>query len=177
LLITKRCVLLPIQQSDYEDVTRLYQNEDVRKYLGGIKQEESIRAIMASMIEPSLNSFYFVVREKHTHNFIGLLSLDTHHDGVSTEVSYQFLPRWWGSGYATEVVNEVINFAFEELNNPVLVAETQTANRASCRLLERLGMQIQETIERFGAEQAIYRLEKVKSLGFVDKSSRENSEK
>jgi [ribosomal protein S5]-alanine N-acetyltransferase len=172
LLETKRCVLSLIQQDDYEDVKLLYLNEDVRKYLGGTQHEDSLRASMASMIETSPNSFYFVVREKHNHNFIGLISLDTHHDGVSTEVSYQFLPRWWGSGYATEVVKEMINDAFKELNIPFLIAETQTTNLASCRLLERIGMQVHETIERFGAKQAIYRINRMECMDFYGYKNR-----
>jgi [ribosomal protein S5]-alanine N-acetyltransferase len=43
-----------------------------------------------------------------------------------------------------------------ELSLPNVIAETQTANRASCKLIERLGMKLEKTIERFGAEHAIY---------------------
>lgn len=40
-----------------------------------------------------------------------------------------------------------------------VVAETQAANVASCQLLERLGMRLERTVERFGAGQAIYRVD------------------
>ncbi|WP_413306207.1 GNAT family N-acetyltransferase [Bacillus sp. 1P10SD] len=88
--------------------------------------------------------------------FIGMVSLDPHHDGIYYEVSYQLLPNWWGVGYATEVVQVVINFALNELKQPKIIAETQIANIVSCRPLEKLGMKLEGTINRFGAEQAIY---------------------
>jgi len=40
------------------------------------------------------------------------------------------------------------------------VAETQSANKASCKLLEKLGMNLKQIVQRFGAEQSIYCIEK-----------------
>jgi ribosomal-protein-alanine N-acetyltransferase len=153
-------VFFKLQKDDYEDVKQLYVNEEVRKYLGGTWTEESIKASFDKMIKPTIDSIYWVVREKYTTKFVGLISLDIHHDGNSTEVSYQLLPEWWGAGYATEMVKEIIDYAFNKLNLPVVVAETQIANKASRKLLERLGMKLKETVQRFGEEQAIYCIRK-----------------
>lgn len=157
LFETERCLIKSFQKSDYVDVKKLYVNEEVRKFLGGILQEDSIITVLDEMLNASDNSFYWVVREKHTNDFIGLVSLDQHHDGGGNlEISYQLLPNWWGAGYATEVVQEIISFAVNELNLQKVVAETQTANQSSCRLLEKLGMELERKSIRFGAEQAIY---------------------
>ncbi|WDF04500.1 GNAT family N-acetyltransferase [Shouchella hunanensis] len=156
MIKTNRCLLSKLQEDDYEDVKLLYVDESVRKYLGGTLKEESIQVRFNEMNLSSKDSAYFVVRENDTNRFIGLISLDTHYDGVSTEVSYQLLPKWWGEGYATEIVKEFIYYAFHKLNLTEIVAETQLANKASCRLLEKLGMKLQETVLRFGEEQAIY---------------------
>ncbi|MFD1412459.1 GNAT family N-acetyltransferase [Oceanobacillus jeddahense] len=153
---SKRCTIKTFQKSDYVDVKKLYVDREVRKFLGGVRQEGSIEAALREMLHTNDGSFYWAVREKHTDNFIGLVSLDPHHDGTYLEVSYQFLPNWWGKGYATEVVQLVIDYGLNELNLPKIVAETQTANTSSCKLLERLGMELEKTISRFGAEQAIY---------------------
>jgi [ribosomal protein S5]-alanine N-acetyltransferase len=164
LVETGRCLIKRFQKSDYVDVKKLYVNEEVRKFLGGIRQEDSIITVLEEMLNASDNSFYWVVREKHTNDFIGLVSLDPHHDGADLEISYQLLPNWWGAGYATEVVKEIISFAVNELNLQKVVAETQTANQSSCRLLEKLGMEIERKIFRFGAEQAIYSITSSKSI-------------
>ncbi|MEO2076562.1 MAG: GNAT family N-acetyltransferase [Bacillus sp. (in: firmicutes)] len=153
---TERCMISTLRKADFSDVKKLYVNEDVRKYLGGIRQAASIEDALAEMLHSGDDSFYWVIRKKHTDNFMGMVSLDPHHDGVYYEVSYQILPDWWGVGYATEVVQVIINFALNELKLPKVIAETQTANTASCKLLEKLGMKLEGTINRFGAEQAIY---------------------
>lgn len=156
---TERCFISTLRKSDYADVKKLYVNQKVRKYLGGIRQDSSIKVVLDEMLNPSDNSFYWVIRKKHSNDFIGLISLDPHHDGVYLEVSYQLLPEWWSAGYATEAVQVIINFALYELNLPKVIAETQIANISSCKLLERLGMNLEKTISRFGAEQAIYSIQ------------------
>ena len=65
-------------------------------------------------------------------------------------------------GIASEVVNEIIKYALYDLNYPIVLAETQTANIASCKLLEKVGMKLERKIQRFGEEQAIYSIRKRK---------------
>jgi ribosomal-protein-alanine N-acetyltransferase len=156
LFKTERCTINRLQESDYCEVKRIYENQEVRKFLGGVRQEASIGERFREMLDSSHDFFYWVVREKQTENMIGLVSLDLHHGGVYQEISYQFLPAWWGKGYASEVVSVVIHFALNELNLSTVVAETQTANKASCQLLERVGLQLDRTLFRLRAEQALY---------------------
>ncbi len=63
-------------------------------------------------------------------------------------------------GLAFEVLTQVIEEGLNYLNIASIVAETQTANKASCRLLEKLGMKKVQMLERFGQEQAVYELRK-----------------
>jgi [ribosomal protein S5]-alanine N-acetyltransferase len=164
LLETKKCILEKLRPEDFEDVKQLYRNETVRKYLGGIVSEESYKERFAEMMELSTDNYYWVVRDKKTNSFMGIVSLDEHHDAVSTEISYQLLPEWWGSGCATEVLGEILNYAFTKLMLTEIVAETQTANRASCKLLERVGMVLKDTTLRFGTEQVIYCKKQIQGL-------------
>ena len=168
LFETERCYINTFKKPDFADVKKLYMNKDVRKYLGGIRDEASTIGVLQSMLNPSDNAFYWVIREKQTDNFIGLVYLNPHHEGIFLEVSYQLLPVWWGRGYATETVPPIIHFAFNELNQKKLVAETQTANKRSCRLLEKLGMQLECKVIRFGAEQAIYSIKPSHNVNSYD---------
>lgn len=156
MLRTDRCILLPPQQQDYESLRDLYTNEEVRRHLGGPADEQVFRARFAARVSSRFAPSYWVIRRASDNEFIGSVSLATHHDGVSTEISYQLVPQWWGQGYGTEAVQRIIKHAFEDLGLTRLLAETQTANTASCRLLEKVGMRLEQTLERFGAEQAIY---------------------
>ncbi|WP_240904059.1 GNAT family N-acetyltransferase [Bacillus sp. N1-1] len=110
------------------------------------------------MIHSLNSSSYWTVFLKESQEFIGIVFLDTYHDGVKTEVGYQFLPEFWGRGYAREVVTRVIEYGFSELNLDEIVAETQTRNTASCSLLQKVGMTRGDQLERFGEEQSTFRL-------------------
>ncbi len=156
MIETNRCILSKIQKSDYEDVKMLYTDEKVRQFLGGIIEESIYMIKFNNMCDESNDYLYWVIRHKEDKQFVGLVSLDLHHDGITTEISYQLLPKWWGYGYATEIVQYVISYAFKKLGLIKIVAETQSANTASCRLLKRIGMNLEETVERFGAEQSIF---------------------
>ncbi len=157
---TNRCIINRVQASDYEDIKKLYMNERVREFLGGPvsneKYDESFKAIMSA----EAGDFYWVARARGTNEFIGLVSLDTHHDGVNKELSYQFIPEYWGKGYGREVLNHLISYIFEVLKFHKIVAETQAANIASCKLLERLEMKIEGIVNRFGVEQRIFSIER-----------------
>ncbi|WP_078544504.1 GNAT family N-acetyltransferase [Litchfieldia alkalitelluris] len=153
---TKRCLLNVLDKKNYEDIRNLYTNTEVRKYLGGTRDDNTIKDHFLNILQSKADSYYWAVNEKAMKEFIGLVSLNPHHNGESVEISYQFLPKWWGKGYGKEVVNKIIEFAFEKLNLSELVAETQAANVASRKLLESVGMKPHQTVKRFGAEQVIY---------------------
>lgn len=156
MLYTNRCKLMEIQQSDYDDVKELYLDDEVRKFLGGAVEEKYCVVKFNEMLELKNSHWYWVIRNKESMEFIGLISLDTHVDGIGTEISYQLLPKWWRKGYGKETVNKVLEYAFEELRLNIVVAETQSANVQSCKLLESLGMNLENRVVRFGAEQNIY---------------------
>ncbi len=159
LIETERAVLYRLQPGDYEDVKKLYRDEEVRKYLGGIVDEERCKIKFSNMLNLEDDSYYWVIREKEKKQFIGLISLDLHHNGKDTELSYQLMPKWWGKGYGTEIAKGVIKYAFQDLRLSRILAETQTSNKSSCRLLEKVGMMFKETTKRFGAQQSIYCLD------------------
>lgn len=156
MLETSRCILDKLKQEDYEEVKKLYRSEEVRRFLGGRVEESEYDQGFSSIIITNTQEYYWTVRRRNTKDFVGLVSLDKHHDGISIELSYQILPEFWGQGYGTEIIERIMEFAFEELKLKKLVAETQVKNKASCRLLEKVGFRIEQKVMRFGEEQYIF---------------------
>lgn len=89
------------------------------------------------MLSPKENCWYWIVKEKETKVFMGVVSLDPHDSSQDIELSYQFLTMFWGYGYAKEFVQEVINYGFRELNLLKIIAITQMANTPFRKLLDR----------------------------------------
>ncbi len=71
---------------------------------------------------------------------------------------YGLWPAWWGRGLATEAAQAVLEYVFEVLGHPVVMAATDPPNVASIRVMERLGMVFDSRREMHGLDTLVYRL-------------------
>lgn len=56
------------------------------------------------------------------------------------EVGYGFLELYWGMGYATEAVKGLLDWAVKTNGVEKIIAETNSHNTGSMRVLEKVGM-------------------------------------
>jgi RimJ/RimL family protein N-acetyltransferase len=85
--------------------------------------------------------------EKASGAFLGWISL-RQADGAGTdeaELGYRLRRSAWGRGYATEGARALIRKGFAELGVRRVVAHTMTVNRASRRVMEKLGLTLVRT--------------------------------
>ena len=156
---TKRCIIKPISLDDKQDLFSMCDDIDVWKYLGGTNTANFHRTNIENLEKHLPDPNRWTIRNKSDNTFLGYLSLGTHHDGEDTELSYMLLSKYWGNGYASEVAREAIQYVFKLRGLKRLVAETQSANLASCKLLEKLGFYKLKELTRFNAEQTLYAIE------------------
>lgn len=57
------------------------------------------------------------------------------------EIGWQYLPEYWGKGYASEAGRRFLQHGFEHHKLPEIVAFAVHNNRASTRVMEKIGMQ------------------------------------
>ena len=157
-LSTNRCLLTPLREADRDDVGRVYADQDVRRFLGGLVDHEDFKRRFEDLLSHSKTETW-TIRLKPKLSFMGIISIGEHHDGQDQEISYQLLPEFWGQGCASEAASAVIEYAVAVLKLPSIIAETQCANHPSRRLLERVGMKPVKRLLRFGEKQIIYRRE------------------
>ncbi|NTG90862.1 GNAT family N-acetyltransferase [Agrobacterium rhizogenes] len=156
LLTTERLKLRTLVHDDKHFIVALISDEKVRRFLGGVSPFEQRKAAASHYFAHDVEKTVWMVETVVASQQVGLISISRHQDGEGTELSYQFHPDTWGSGYAIEATTAVRNYVINYLGRRELVAETQEANHASRRLLEKLGMRELRRLERFGAEQVIY---------------------
>ncbi len=159
-IVTDRLVLRPVEPADVPAVSRLMTDPDVRRYLGGpVAPDELARREQGCVRAANL----FSVVRRSDQAILGLVVIDPDTDpdgpaGGDAEVSYQFLPEYWGRGYGRESVSAAIAWTFTNVT-PVpsaVVAITQEANKASRHLLESIGMTLQARFIAFDAWQVKY---------------------
>jgi ribosomal-protein-alanine N-acetyltransferase len=142
-------------ESDYPDLSALHGNDNVRRFPGGPLDSDRFNTKFEAMLN-SMDGHQWVARLKETKEFVGLFSLDKHHDGQDTELSYQLEEGMQGKGIGYEICKSLIDFAFNGLHLTRIVSETQSENTASVRLLVRLGMKVERDLYRFGSRQSIF---------------------
>src|SRR5262249_56597979 len=89
-----------------------------------------------------------VTRDCATDSFLGRGGLRYQIvDGrEEVELGYGFAPEAWGRGLATELAHESVRVAFDVLKLPELICFALPTNRASQRVMEKVGF----TFERGG---------------------------
>jgi ribosomal-protein-alanine N-acetyltransferase len=152
---TLRCNLRPVAESDHPDLSALYGSYNVRRFLGGPLDSDRFNTKFEAILNP-MDGHQWIVRLKETEEFVGMFSLDKHHDGQDTELSYQLAEGMQGKGIGHEICKSLIDFAFNDLHLTRLVSETQTENTASVRLLAKLGINLERNVCRFGSHQSIF---------------------
>lgn len=145
-----------MNSSHIDSTVPLFTNAQVRRYLGGALDERGAKQKLDSWIN-SKNSLYLTVSLLKNGEFVGIISVTDHHDGVYKELSYQLLPEYWGKGIAIETIEAVLEYLKSSNEIKEIVAETQVKNCDSCKLLEKLGFYLVDTVVRFGEKQNIYK--------------------
>ena len=152
---TERCILSRLCENDIPEAIRLLTDPRVREYLGGSVPEDVAPYRIKGWINAP-DSIHYAVRSKETSRLMGIIDISPHHNLIHKEISYQFLPEYWGKGYAYEVLNWLLAHCKNDLHVANVVSETQSANARSCALLNRLGYEEKERLIRFGSEQIIF---------------------
>lgn len=150
VLNTERLVLRAFDPSDAVDVYAYAQNEKVGPMAGWAphKSLEDSRRVVQGFI--AAGDAWAVV-DKSTGHVIGSISL--HVDAKRRlegcrQMGYVLGENHWGQGFATEACREVLRYAFEELNCPVVSAAHFPINQKSRRVLKKLGFTYEGTLRR-----------------------------
>jgi len=94
-------------------------------------------------------TYYWGIYLKSTDEFIGTIYLLT--EGSIAEVgsvSYCLGYNWWGNGYMSEVLNAVIDFAFDTVGFNRIEAYHAKSNTQSARVMQKTGMTIEGTLRQ-----------------------------
>lgn len=155
ILTTPRCQIRSFSEAYIQSALPLFTNKQVRAFLGGPMPADWAEKRLECWATAESDSQYFAVTLLDG-TFIGFIDISPYHEPKYQELSYLFLPEFWGYGYAFEACQAVLRYCDETLDLKTVVAETQSANTRSRALLERLGLTMVRQLERFGEMQCVY---------------------
>jgi ribosomal-protein-alanine N-acetyltransferase len=141
-------------------LARLWLDPRVMEFLGGVREEAHAAGAVDGFVEHwDVHGFgMYVVEVEGLSNPVGVcgLSVLEEEPGRPVELNYALHPSAWGRGIATRAAQTVLADDARGLSVDEIVAMTQEANRASQRVLERLGFDHQQSITRWGSPQRWY---------------------
>ena len=110
-------------------------------YHSNLNQTEKM---MRQMIKGYHSKTYnWAVTLKEENKMIGLVRLfDVNDENASAEIGYALAHHHWNKGYMSEAVTTVLKHLFMTVGYKTLTADCMRENQASCRVLEKSGMQL-----------------------------------
>ena len=147
-LNTDRLILREIDSSAVPDIHSLHLAPEVDEFntLGIPADIKETEQFLAPLIDDRLvrprRKYAWVIDEKSSNGFIGFIGINLSENRrfCLGEIYFKLMPASWGKGYATESAKAVIRFGFEQLKLHRIEAGVATENKASIRVLEKLGM-------------------------------------
>jgi RimJ/RimL family protein N-acetyltransferase len=168
MIDTERLLLRRWKHEDHAPFADMCGDPDVMQYIGDgstLTAERSSRAIASFEKEWDERGFgLFAVEAKQTGQLIGFTGLswpDFLPEVLpSVEIGWRFSKPNWGKGYASEAATAALSFGVDELGITDIVSIYQIENRASARIMQKLGMIFdRKTIDpTCGREIEVYRL-------------------
>jgi ribosomal-protein-alanine N-acetyltransferase len=143
MLITKRLRMEPIVPAHAARIFELLRDERLYRFHGGrpatVEQLEQRFRAWVSRTSPGRTQMWlnYALRMKADTTYVGWVQATIAGD-VAT-IGYDVFVPYWRRGYATEACTKLIACLFHEHGVRRIAAVVDTENRASLRLLERLG--------------------------------------
>ena len=144
ILPGERINLRVVRKSDAKDLYRGARNHAISRYTfipRPYRMDDAVSFIRRThAIRRQKKGYAFGIEHKESGRIIGMCSvfsiLEKHRHA---EVGYWVNKNYWGQGYATEALELMLKFCFNELKFHRVVAGAFTANRVSQHMLKKAG--------------------------------------
>lgn len=144
VLETDRCLLRAVCIDDINDMYEYASNDEVVEFMTFPKHNsiEDTKKVMNDFFISKYEdgtSYDFGIVYKENSKFIGTSGFVKIVDGVAT-LGYCLNPQYWNKGIMTEVVTEVMRFAFDDLKVNKIISQYYDGNDKSGKVMKKCNM-------------------------------------
>jgi RimJ/RimL family protein N-acetyltransferase len=145
---TDRLLLRMFSRDDLDDLSRIYADIEVMRYLSGhpLTREETagwLNYFVAGWEDYGFGWWAVVLKE--SGELIGHCGLQFIHVTPEIEVTYGLAAAHWLKGLASEAARACLRYGFEQLKLARIFALADPGNTRSHRVMERVGMKYDRT--------------------------------
>ena len=144
---TKRTFIREFSMPDLDDLFKLYSKPGMTEYMEPLFEYEEEKQYELNYIQYIYKLYGFgmwLVYDKISKDLIGRAGIevrDTCLEENQAELGFCIASDRWGQGLGYEVCSEIVRLAREEYDLDSLIARCDPDNKASRRLLEKLGFE------------------------------------
>ncbi len=154
-LSTERLILRKMTRRDAKSLFQFWSDHEVTKYMNmssfkNMEQTLYMIDFLNNLFKNKEGIRWGIVR-KEDNALIGTCGFNTWIKRSSRgEIGYELGREYWGKGYATEALKEVLKFGFEETRLNRAEAFVVPEASRSIRVLEKLGFKKEGTLREYG---------------------------
>jgi RimJ/RimL family protein N-acetyltransferase len=147
---TERLRIRPFEpEQDAEPLFELWGNAEAMRFVRPASNNvDDVRERLEGMLKSNRSAEWsengwglWALEERERARLVGLVGLfPLAREGPEIELAYHVVPSRWGQGYATEAGAALLDAAWRETDLDHVVAVAFEENRASTRVMEKLGM-------------------------------------
>lgn len=163
VLETERLILREFREDDFPIYERLSADPSVMRYLGGktFNQAEAWRHMAFMVGHWTLRGYgYFALEEKESGQFIGRAGFIYPTGWPGFELGWTVAPTHQRRGFAFEVSQRLLKYAFEDLDKSHVISLIHRDNTPSRRVAEKLGETVEGETEVLGMPVLIYGIDR-----------------
>jgi RimJ/RimL family protein N-acetyltransferase len=168
VMTTERLRLRPRTMADLEACVAMDLDPEVRRFIYGSTppDPEELRAQLRTRIAggwPAEGGIW-VVEWRDAPGFLGWCGLFPLEASGLIEIGYRYVQSAWGQGIATEAARAVLDHGFRDLGFDPIVGVTHPGNRASQRVLAKIGLIACGRALHYGQRLRFFRLSRTEYL-------------
>ena len=159
-LKTKRLTINHLCLDDVVDLHRMDTDLRVRHYIDGKASplKKTKKYLSENIISYRENGYgRYAIRDADTNEFFGICGFLKESYGV--DFGYRFLPSFWSKGIATEAASTVLEKGISDNLWEQVVGIVLPENKASIKVLCKVGFKWKENLELYGFKVEKYTLQ------------------
>lgn len=139
-LVSERLVLRTMVKEDVPALEEWIRDRAIYKYWGqSMGRTDKNPSLMFQKEKRATKSFHWGIALRETNKVIGEFWVYLIENNRMAKVAYRIGEQYKGNGYATEALQMVVKFCFEQTELKRLWTDVDVRNIASCKVLEKGG--------------------------------------
>ncbi|GCF09540.1 GNAT family N-acetyltransferase [Dictyobacter arantiisoli] len=164
ILETEHLLFRPLTLSDLDDMTALYADPEVMRYLGGPRNRAEVERVLNGYIREYqiYGHSFFATILKSDQSFIGHCGLlNQEVEGQQeVELAYMLARPYWQNSLALEGTQALRDYGLQQLGFPQLISLIPAENSVSIHIAEKIGMHYVRDVDQWGQRFRLYAIKR-----------------